>query len=686
MSDLSDSSDGFEIVDIINKPNSIDEEDIKQGEFNKLHNTTNIEPKNNTFDSNNNSINNKDSIALLSKRKNSQIDSKVLNKKRKTVNNETKNEVVLLLSSSCSEDDNATHISLSRNSNNMSELMIVEENIKTNGISKKDVNKELDNFFNESDSFDDDLTSKVNTVITKHNPKQAEKNLFINSNDENENDNIIENKSFNADEIKESSEKLDTGFQTIGKPQLLDKNGSFFNSPLVNKENQKNDIILLNITSSEDEDNDEPPIAETSFVFENNNHNNSISLRAFDVASDEDDDNDENDIKSIHTSSINPTTSDWKIKQHHKYLATISLTNADLERQLKALNANKITRQKYSFANKVNKSFKTDIVFQELLLTTDMDLPLKNDDSSTFYLSNIDLMIKKRDISMLKPDILNLKNNIEGLKVATFTRRLTSVFEINSSIFLPISLLLEYGNCYNKTQKLDFVDVDMVECILLLDSQKFYEIFHFKKFDKEKKLLEKFFTENKRILLVLTNTSKFISNLNKWENMKQMDKFNHINNNIVSKKKNSRNKIPEQFENLTATEFQSSISQIQLTYKTHISIQQIETELHFINDWFLNYLKTILKSRYSESKNQQEIQSNNNVTGNYTPFECFLLGLNGVTKNNVENVADLLGNSFNNMQRCVTGLMYKNDCKGIEKKILHLMDKFLQNKNGNDPI
>ncbi|OBA26691.1 hypothetical protein HANVADRAFT_59287 [Hanseniaspora valbyensis NRRL Y-1626] len=626
MSDLGDSSDGFEIVDIINKPNSIDEEDIKQGEFNKLHNTINIEPINNTFDSKNNSIHNEDSIALLPKRKNPQIDTKVLNKKIKSVNNETKNEVVLLLSSSEQEDDNATHISLSINSNNMSELMIVEENIKTNGISKKDANKELDNFFNGSDSFDDDLTSKGNTVITKHNPKQGEKKLFLNSNDENENDNINGNKSFNTDEIKESSEKLDTGFQTIENPQLLDRNGSSLNSPFVNKENQKNDIILLNITSSEDEDNEEPPIAETSFVFENNNHNNSISLRAFDVASDDDYDI-ENDIKSVHTSSINPTTSDWKIKQHHKYLATISLTNADLERQLKALNANKTTRQKYSFANKVNKSFKTDIVFQELLLITDMDLPLKNDDSSTFYLSNIDLMIKKRDISMLKPDIVNLKNNIEGLKVASFIRRLTSVYEINSSIFLPISLLLEYGNCYNKPQKLDFVDVDMVECILLLDSQKFYEIFHFKKFDREKKLLENFFTENKRILLVLTNTSKFISNLNKWENMKQMDKFNHINNNTVSKKKNSRNKIPKQFENLTATEFQSSILQIQLTYKTHICIQQIETELHFINDWFLNYLKTILKSRYSESKNQQEIQSNNNVTGNYTPFECFLLGL-----------------------------------------------------------
>ncbi|OBA19122.1 hypothetical protein HANVADRAFT_111551 [Hanseniaspora valbyensis NRRL Y-1626] len=539
MSDLGDSSDGFEIVDIINKPNSIDEEDIKQGEFNKLHNTINIEPINNTFDSKNNSTHNEDSIVFLPKRKNPQIDTKVLNKKRKTVNTETKNEVVLLLSSSEQEDDNATHISLSRNSNNMSELMIVEENIKTNGISKKDVNKELDNFFNGSDSFDDDLTSKGNTVITKHNPKQGEKKLFINSNDENENDNINGNKSFNADEIKESSEKLDTVVQTIENPQLLDRNGSSLNAPFVNKENQKNDIILLNITSSDDEDNDEPPIAETSFVFENNNHNNSISLRAFDVASDDDYDNEnENDIKSVHTSSIDPTTSDWKIKQHHKYLATISLTNADLERQLKALNANKTTRQKYSFANKVNKSFKTDIVFQELLLTTDMDLPLKNDDSSTFYLSNIDLMIKKRDISMLKPDIVNLKNNIEGLKVASFIRRLTSVFEINSSIFLPISLLLEYGNCYNKTQKLDFVDVDMVECILLLDSQKFYEIFHFKKFDREKKLLENFITKNKRILLVLTNTSKFISNLNKWENMKQMDKFNHINNNPVSKKKN----------------------------------------------------------------------------------------------------------------------------------------------------
>ncbi|KAL6927318.1 hypothetical protein ACO0SA_003616 [Hanseniaspora valbyensis] len=684
MSDLSDSSDGFEIVDIINKPNLVDEEDIKKGDFNKLHNITKTEPINNPFDLNNNNIHNEDSIVLLPKRKNLEIETKVVNKKRKTANDEAKNEVVLLLSSSCSEDDSGKHISLSKSSNNMSELMIVEENIKTNGISKKDVNKELDNFFNGSDSFDDDLTSKVNIVIAKHNSNQAEKKLFINSNDENETDNINGNKSFNVDEIKESSEKLDTCFQTVDKPQILDKDGSSFNSALVNKGNQKNDIILLNITSSEDEDNNEAPIAETSFVFENNNHNNSISLRAFNVASDDDDDL--NDIKSIHTSSIDPITSDWKIKQHHKYLATISLTNADLERQLKALNANKTTRQKYSFANKVNKSFKTDIVFQELLLTTDMDLPLKNDDSSTFYLSNIDLMIKKRDISMLKPDIVNLKNNIEGLKVATFTRRLTSVFEINSSIFLPISLLLENGNCYNKTQKLDFVDVDMVECILLLDSQKFYEIFHFKKFEKEKKLLENFFTENKRILIVLTNTSKFISNLNKWENMKQMDKFNHINNNTVTKKKNSRNRIPAQFENLTATEFQSSILQIQLTYKTHISIQQIETELHFINDWFLNYLKTILKARYSDSKNQQEIQSNNNVTGSYTPFECFLLGLNGVTKNNVEDVADLLGNSFSNMQRCVTGLMYKNDCKGIEKKILHLMDKFLQSKNGNDPI
>ena len=684
MSDLSDSSDGFEIVDIINKPNLVDEEDIKKGDFNKLHNITKTEPINNPFDLNNNNIHNEDSIVLLPKRKNLEIETKVVNKKRKTANDEAKNEVVLLLSSSCSEDDSGKHISLSKSSNNMSKLMIVEENIKTNGISKKDVNKELDNFFNGSDSFDDDLTSKVNTVIAKHNSNQAEKKLFINSNDENETDNINGNKSFNVDEIKESSEKLDTCFQTVEKPQILDKDGSSFNSALVNKENQKNDIILLNITSSEDEDNNEAPIAETSFVFENNNHNNSISLRAFNVASDDDDDL--NDLKSIHTSSIDPITSDWKIKQHHKYLATISLTNADLERQLKALNANKTTRQKYSFANKVNKSFKTDIVFQELLLTTDMDLPLKNDDSSTFYLSNIDLMIKKRDISMLKPDIVNLKNNIEGLKVATFTRRLTSVFEINSSIFLPISLLLENGNCYNKTQKLDFVDVDMVECILLLDSQKFYEIFHFKKFEKEKKLLENFFTENKRILIVLTNTSKFISNLNKWENMKQMDKFNHINNNTVTKKKNSRNRIPAQFENLTATEFQSSILQIQLTYKTHISIQQIETELHFINDWFLNYLKTILKARYSDSKNQQEMQSNNNVTGSYTPFECFLLGLNGVTKNNVEDVADLLGNSFSNMQRCVTGLMYKNDCKGIEKKILHLMDKFLQSKNGNDPI
>lgn len=703
MSDNCDSSDGFEIVDIINrKENSeirlVSEQPEERNGLSLqkgLNNSTSLSERDLAKETNLNQKN--ENLELSSqtshinndvhcKRKNApyeiEVEREYTTKQKRHKNNpnvQNISKVIVLLSSSGDEDSE-----MSKSLVNTSEFMILEENVKkiNNNSTKEQVNN-LEKFFGESSSILDEISSPgVSEKLTQNKNNKA--SLFLNSNDDDDDD--VKSNGIADSNSEETEDSGDNHKQNhtkgLGEKFFLSSVESSFS--VEDKENIES-VDLRNLENDEGTkllDFDEPPIAETSFVFDNCTKNHSLSLKAIGT------DSDAGECELSHKALLpkaDAITSDWKIKQHPKYLATISLTRDDLERQLKFLHTNKVTKQKYSFANKVNKNFKKDIVLQELFLTTNMDIPLKNDDPTIFYLSNNDLMIKKKELNTLTSALANLQNSIEGLKVATFTRRLTSVFELNSCIFLPISALLENG--IDTSQNLDFVDVDMVECILMLDIQKFYEIFHFKENESKKQLLERFFSANKKIALVLTNTSKFLSNLNKWENMKQLHKYNDINKNS-SILKNNRKKIPEQYVSLSAVDVQLSILKIQMMYKTHISIQQIETEIQFINDWFLNYLKTILRARYKQPQEDQNtftfMQSANTVSGYQTSFNSFLLGINGVTRNNIESISEMLGNNFNDMQKSLDKLLHIDSCQGAQKRVLELMHKFLKSENGDD--
>ncbi|XBW38181.1 hypothetical protein QEN19_003773 [Hanseniaspora menglaensis] len=693
MNSSSDSSDGFEIVDIINKNSKHCENQRLQDNINHSLNASlnsalrqNIGvPRHDDLTETAYLEENDESYELRRQRKRTHFDLEIENiPVLKKVNPKeiymSENQVVVL---SSSEVDEKYDRSVSRLSHNTSELMIIEE--KTHNDKLNNNAKALDSleaFFNDIDSFDENFNLTKPTRPEKANKSQG---LFLSS-DGNECSAL--NNSFSMNNIQKSSQLNEANsndelilrtenslFKTVDDSALISDCDSL--NSLQNKEYK-----IQQGLSQDNEFNSDLSPGISSYVFEDRGNNHSISLIAIDTDSDK-----EGSILEKNDNVDECSISDWMVRQHPKYLATIRLSSEDLDKQLRSLKKNKDTRQKYAFANKVKKIFKTDIVYQELFLTTNMDFLLKTDDQSFFYMSNVDMSIKKGDQSLLRPSIADLVAQIDGLKYATFTRRLTSVFELNSSIYLPISLLLENGNSSNKRQKLDFVDVEMAECTLLLDCQLFYEIFYFKERESKKKLLEQFFADNKRILLILTSTSKFITNLKKWENLKQMDKFNTISNNNASKKK--KPKIPEQYENLSATDVQTAILQVQLTYKTHIAVQQIETELQFINDWFINFLKTILRARYTESKEQQDIISSLNLnaaTGLQTPFQVFLMSLNGVTKNNIDEISHILGNDFNTMRKVVLEMTNNDNHNGVQRKIMQLMDKFIKSSKIDDVL
>lgn len=107
-------------------------------------------------------------------------------------------------------------------------------------------------------------------------------------------------------------------------------------------------------------------------------------------------------------------------------------------------------------------------------------------------------------------------------------------------------------------------------------------------------------------------------------------------------KKVQKSLIPEEYQNCSLKDVNEFILRLQMTYPTHVHCKIIETEVIFINDWMLNYLKTILRRRYAEKK-EKLIYKSRTTTSSNNPFENFLLSLSGITQNNVSQISASLG-------------------------------------------
>lgn len=414
-------------------------------------------------------------------------------------------------------------------------------------------------------------------------------------------------------------------------------------------------------------------------ISQGNQTENSIMLKVLEVISDVEDVNENHKVSALENPPVHKETSDWEIRPHVDYLATIQITAEDLDLQLKEIHKSKLAKQRYAHANKVNRIFKQDIVEKELLMISNMDLTMKNNQQDCFYIQNGDLLIRKREDSFLKRDIKELSKLIPDLKYAAFTRRLTSVYELNSDIFLPIKDLMKVNNkINNKESKIDFVDVDMSETLFLLNIQRLYEIFHFKEYTNVKKKFETYLLNNKKISLILTGFNKFKMKLVKWENSQQLQQYQSLHN--ATTKKSKKSLIPEEYQNCSLKDVNEFILRLQMTYPTHVHCKIIETEVIFINDWILNYLKTILRRRYAENK-EKLIYKSRTTTSSNNPFENFLLSLSGITQNNVSQISASLGGSYQNLERNIDVMRGSDQYKGTEKKIISLLDKFIKSKN-----
>ncbi|KAL6935475.1 hypothetical protein ACO0R3_000518 [Hanseniaspora guilliermondii] len=384
-------------------------------------------------------------------------------------------------------------------------------------------------------------------------------------------------------------------------------------------------------------------------ISQGNQTENSIMLKVLEVISDVEDVADDNNVLASENVSANNKISDWEIKPHVDYLATIQITASDLDLQLREIHRSKLAKQRFTHANKVNRLFKQDIVENELMMISNMDLTMKNNQQDCFYIQNGDLLIRKREESYLKRDIKELSKLIPDLKYATFTRRLTSVYELNSDMFIPIKDLIKINNKLNNNEnKIDFVDVDMSESLFLLNIQRLYEIFHFKEYSNVKKKFETYLLNNKKISLILIGFNKFKMKLVKWENSQQLQQYQSLHNTTTRKSKKTL--IPEEYQNCSLKDVNEFILRLQMTYPTHLHCKIIETEVIFINDWMLNYLKTILRRRYAEKKEKLLYKSRTTTSSN-NPFENFLLSLSGITQNNVSQISASLGGSYQNLER-----------------------------------
>lgn len=417
-------------------------------------------------------------------------------------------------------------------------------------------------------------------------------------------------------------------------------------------------------------------------ISQGNQTENSIMLKVLEVISDVEDVADDNNVLASENVSANNKISDWEIKPHVDYLATIQITASDLDLQLREIHRSKLAKQRFTHANKVNRLFKQDIVENELMMISNMDLTMKNNQQDCFYIQNGDLLIRKREESYLKRDIKELSKLIPDLKYATFTRRLTSVYELNSDMFIPIKDLIKINNKLNNNEnKIDFVDVDMSESLFLLNIQRLYEIFHFKEYSNVKKKFETYLLNNKKISLILIGFNKFKMKLVKWENSQQLQQYQSLHNTTTRKSKKTL--IPEEYQNCSLKDVNEFILRLQMTYPTHLHCKIIETEVIFINDWMLNYLKTILRRRYAEKKEKLLYKSRTTTSSN-NPFENFLLSLSGITQNNVSQISASLGGSYQNLERNIDDMRGSNQYKGTEKKIINLLDKFIKSKNRDD--
>lgn len=417
-------------------------------------------------------------------------------------------------------------------------------------------------------------------------------------------------------------------------------------------------------------------------ISQGNQTENSIMLKVLEVISDIEDVADDNNVLASENVSANNKISDWEIKPHVDYLATIQITASDLDLQLREIHRSKLAKQRFTHANKVNRLFKQDIVENELMMISNMDLTMKNNQQDCFYIQNGDLLIRKREESYLKRDIKELSKLIPDLKYATFTRRLTSVYELNSDMFIPIKDLIKINNKLNNNEnKIDFVDVDMSESLFLLNIQRLYEIFHFKEYSNVKKKFETYLLNNNKISLILIGFNKFKMKLVKWENSQQLQQYQSLHNTTTRKSKKTL--IPEEYQNCSLKDVNEFILRLQMTYPTHLHCKIIETEVIFINDWMLNYLKTILRRRYAEKKEKLLYKSRTTTSSN-NPFENFLLSLSGITQNNVSQISASLGGSYQNLERNIDDMRGSNQYKGTEKKIINLLDKFIKSKNRDD--
>lgn len=548
---------------------------------------------------------------------------------------------------------------------------------------------------NRSELFSKSFDQHIPEISTDNKEK-----LFIDSNDE-----IKDNETDLKNQDVAFSENIDV--------ELSDDSvfGDNIASPIKRrKKSEDNEIVLLELSDSSDEEiavsnketkqkannnqteptnitpNNANNLVDDFFedvaLSQGNQTENSIMLKVLEVISDVEEVNEGHKVTVPEHPPVNNEISDWEIKPHVDYLATIQITAKDLDLQLREIHKSKLAKQRYAHANKVNRVFKQDIVEKELLMISNMDLTMKNNQQDCFYIQNGDLLIRKREESFLKRDIRELSKLIPDLKYAAFTRRLTSVYELNSDIFLPIKDLMKVNNRINNTEsKIDFVDVDMSESLLLLNIQRLYEIFHFKEYANVKKKFESYLLNNKKISLILTGFNKFKMKLVKWENSQQLQQYQSLHN--ASAKKSKKSLIPEEYQNCSLKDVNEFILRLQMTYPTHVHCKIIETEVIFINDWMLNYLKTILRRRYGEKK-EKLIYKSRTTTSSNNPFENFLLSLSGITQNNVSQISASLGGSYQNLERNIDVMRGSNQYKGTEKKIINLLDKFIKSKNKDE--
>lgn len=537
----------------------------------------------------------------------------------------------------------------------------------------------------------------------QHFPKLGTDNkekLFIDSNDD-----------IKANETK--LKKQDAASREIIDVELSDDRllGENIASPIIKrKKSEFDEVVVLELSDSSDEEvstankiinlnsnsnektatnispNNANNVVDDFFedvpLSQGNQTDNSIMLKVLEVISDVEDVNDSGKVSALEKLPVNNEISDWEIKPHVDYLATIQITAKDLDLQLREIHKSKLAKQRYTHANKVKRIFKQDIVDKELLMISNMDLTMKNNQHDCFYIQNGDLLIRKREDSFLRRDIKELSKVIPDLKYAAFTRRLTSVYELNSDIFLPIKDLMKVNNkINNKESKIDFVDVDMSESLLLLNIQRLYEIFHFKEYINVKKKFETYLLNNKKISLIITGFNKFKIKLVKWENSQQLQQYQSLHNATIKKSKKSL--IPEEYQNCSLKAVNEFILRLQMTYPTHVHCKIIETEVIFINDWMLNYLKTILRRRYVEKK-EKLIYKSRITTSSNNPFENFLLSLSGITQNNVSQISASLGGSYQNLERNIDEMKGSNRYKGTEKKIVSLLDKFIKSKDKDE--